>query len=269
MTESVGDDPSGPERPGPTAAGFDEGFVGVAASAQLRQVWRLVDPDLPAQVEPYSFVSVALLGHVLRGLALGPGQRLVDMACGRGGPGLWLAQEAGAWLVGVDFSAVAVEQAGRRAGLFDLADRARFVVGDLCDTGLPDASADAVVSIDALHFAADVTAAGREALRILRGGRRLVLTNWQPHVPGDPRLPSRHRHTDWAHTLTQAGFTDVQVEARPDWHDLYTRVYQTALSQGDPGDDTALAALQDEARRGLVTADLLDRVVVTATRPHP
>jgi ubiquinone/menaquinone biosynthesis C-methylase UbiE len=232
-------------------------------------VWRSVDPELPAQVEPFSFVSAVLLGHVLQALALSPGQWLVDLACGRGGPGLWLAREAGVRLVGVDFSPVAVEQAGRRAGLFGLADRARFVVGDLCDTGLPDASADAVVSIDALHFAADVPVAAGEALRILRGGRRLVLTNWQPRVPGDPRLPGRHRHTDWTHTLTQAGFTDVQVEAQPDWHDLYTRVYQTALSQGDPGDDTALAAMQDEARRGLATADLQDRVVVTATRPHP
>lgn len=67
---------------------------------------------------------------------------------GLGAPGLWLAQSQGASLIGVDFSAVAVQQASDRAALFGLADRARFVVGDLAATGLPDASADVVVSID-------------------------------------------------------------------------------------------------------------------------
>jgi hypothetical protein len=38
------------------------------------------------------------------------------------------------------------------------------------------ASADAVVSVDALHLAPDLAAAGREVLRILRPSHRLVLT---------------------------------------------------------------------------------------------
>ena len=60
------------------------------------------------------------------------------------------------------------------AALFGLASRARFVVGDLAHTGLPQASADAAVSIDAFHFAADPAAAAAEARRILRPGGRLV-----------------------------------------------------------------------------------------------
>ena len=90
----------------------------------------------------------------------------------------------------------AVEQAARRAALFGLASRARFVIGDLTRTGLPAAAADAATSIDAFHFAADPAAAAAEARRILRPGRRLVLTNWQPKVPGDSRLPARAR-IDW------------------------------------------------------------------------
>ncbi|HEY6590046.1 MAG TPA: methyltransferase domain-containing protein [Actinomycetota bacterium] len=112
-------------------------------------------PDLPQEIEPYSFVSVGLLGHVADALGLSPGTTLVDLGCGRGGPGLWLAQARGARLIGVDFSAVAVQQATDRAVLFELAERARFVVGDLAATGLADGAADAVVAIDALHFAAD------------------------------------------------------------------------------------------------------------------
>jgi ubiquinone/menaquinone biosynthesis C-methylase UbiE len=250
----------------PTAAGFDEGFAAIAASPGIRRVWKAVDPNLPPEVEPFSFVSVVLLRHVANALALSLGETLVDLGCGRGGPGLWLAQSQRVSLIGVDFSAVAVEQATDRAALFGLADAARFVVGDLAATGLPDAAADAVVSIDAMHLAVDLTAAGREVLRILRPDYRLVLTTWQPRTPADARLPSRLR-IDWAMALRSVGFVEVQVESRAQWHELFTRVYRVALDLGHPGDDVALAALQDEARRHLPLAELVDRVVVTANRP--
>ncbi len=149
----------------PTAADFDEAFSAAAASPGIRRVWELAAPDLPPQVEPFSFVSVGLLRQVAQALSLSPGQTLVDLGCGRGGPGLWLAREADVSLVGVDFSAVGVDQAAHRATLFGLAGRARFVVGDLTRTGLPAASADAAVSIDAFHFATDAAAAAGEARR--------------------------------------------------------------------------------------------------------
>jgi ubiquinone/menaquinone biosynthesis C-methylase UbiE len=250
----------------PTAADFDRAFSAAAASPGVRRAWQLAEPDLPPQIEPFSFVSPGLLRHVVQALDLSPGQTLVDLGCGRGGPGLWLAQQADAVLVGVDFSPVAVSQAAGRAALFGMAGRARFVVGDLAHTGLPEASADAVVSIDALHFAADPAVAAGEVLRILRPGRRLALTSWQPKVPGDTRLPGRIR-TDWPPLLRSAGFTGVETEARPEWHDAWTRVHRVALDLGEPGPDVLLAGLQDEARQFLPVADLLHRVAVTATAP--
>ena len=109
--------------------------------------------------------------------------------------------------------------------------------------------------------------AAGEALRILRRGGRLVLTDWQPRTPGDDRLSPRRRALDWTRLLRDARFVDIVVEARPEWHETFTRVYRTALEIGDPHDDSALAALQDEARRRLPDADLVSRVVVTAHRP--
>jgi ubiquinone/menaquinone biosynthesis C-methylase UbiE len=250
----------------PTAADFDQAFSAATASPGLRRVWEVAAPDLPPKVEPFSFVSASLLRHVAQALGLSPGQTLVDLGCGRGGPGLWLAREADVSLVGVDFSSVAIDQATQRAALFGLADRARFVVGDLTRTGLPGASADAAVSIDAFHFAADPSAAAAEARRVLRPAGRLVLTNWQPEDPGDSRLRPRSR-IDWPPLLHNAGFTSIEMQDRAEWHDLYTRVYQVALDLGDPRDDTSLADLQDEARQRLPMADLMRRVVVTANAP--
>jgi SAM-dependent methyltransferase len=148
-----------------------------------------------------------------------------------------------------------------------MAERARFVVGDLCGTGLASATADSVVCIDALHFADDVAVAASEVVRILRPGRRLVMTNWQPRTPGDPRLPDQLRDLDWAPMLRAAGFDRVRLTARPEWQDLSARVFQAALDRGEPGQDAGLAGLQDEARQALPHADLLRRVVITATRP--
>ena len=190
----------------PTAADFDQGFSTAETSAGLRRVWELAAPDLPPEVQPFSFVSAALLRHVARALRLSQGQTLADLGCGRGGPGLWLARAAGVSLVGVDFSPVAVDQATRRAALFGVTATARFVVGDLAGTPLPAAHADAAVSIDAFHFAADPPAATAEARRILRPAGRLVLTNWQPKVHDDARLPARLR-IDWARLLPEAGLT--------------------------------------------------------------
>ncbi len=265
MTDDLAPPPADGTR-APTVADFDEAFSAAAASPGLRRLWELAEPDLPAQVEPHSFVSVGLLRHVVQSLDLVPGQVLVDLGCGRGGPGLWIAREADVSLVGVDISPVAVGQATRRAALFGLAGRARFVVGNLTQTGLTGACADAAVSVDAFHFAADPAVAAAEARRVLRPGGRLVLTNWQPKIPGDTRLPPRGR-IDWLTLLSAAGFTDVVTQARPEWHDLFTRVFRVALDLGDPGDDAWLAGLQDEARLRLPVADLMQRVAVTATAP--
>ncbi|HET6751023.1 MAG TPA: hypothetical protein VFL71_17375 [Actinomycetes bacterium] len=93
-----------------------------------------------------------------------------------------------------------------------------------------------------------------------------MLTSWQPRTPQDSRLPSRLR-IDWAAALCSVGLVDVQVESRAEWHDLFTRVYRVALRLGDPGDDVALAWLQEEARQRLPVVELVDRVMITATRP--
>jgi hypothetical protein len=84
-------------------------------------------------------------------------------------------------------------------------------------------------------------------------------------------LPRRAR-IDWPQLLHGAGFADVEMTARPEWHELYTRVYRVALELGDPGGDASLADLQlpdlqDEARHGLPVAGLKLRVMVTATAP--
>lgn len=247
---------------------FDEAFARVGRSDWLRtRFGSLVDEQLPPEVEPYSFVPLAGMRELAAALYLSAGETLVDLGCGRGGPGMWLARETGAVLTGVDGSAVALAQAADRAGRFGLVELPRFVVGDLAATGLPAASADGVVCVDAFMFAADVGACAREVHRLLRPGRRFVLTTWLPGEPGDPRLPDRYRHLDVAHALTTAGFVAVDVRQRPAWEAGHRAVQEEALRAGDPGDDDGLAMIQEMAQDVLEWMDHLTRVMVVARRP--
>jgi len=83
---------------------------------------------------PPHLLSTSLLGwegiaEVVTALRLPGCATLVDLACGRGGYGLEIAERTGARLIGVDFSAEAVRQATGHARQRGAA--AEFRVGDL------------------------------------------------------------------------------------------------------------------------------------------
>ena len=252
----------------PTAADYDDGFGVMAGSHWMRTVFpATLDPDLPAEVEPFSFVPLAGLAELAGALAAGPGATVVDLACGRGGPGMWVARATGAALVGVDWSAVGVAHATARVDAFGLTGRARFTVGDLAATGLPDGCADAAMCVDAFQFAPDPVAAAREAYRIVRAGGRFALTCWEARERGDPAVPDRFRDLDLAGALSTAGFTAVDVRERPDWETRLTAVFAAALAAPEDPDDKGLAILREEAAASKPWRDRVRRVLVAAAHP--
>jgi SAM-dependent methyltransferase len=248
-------------------APFDKVFAEYERSPRLRDLFSAtLDPALPPQVEPFSFVPLAALREITQAVGVGSDELLVDLGCGRGGPGMLAARTSGARLVGVDGSPVAARQARRRVAPFGLQDRAQFVVGDLLATGLAAACADGVMCVDAFQFAADHGAAAREVLRLLRPGRRLALTCWEPRRPGDGSLPARFAHLVFSQVLATAGFTDIAVQEHPEWQDAQRAVYQAAMNL-DAGSDLGLRSLQREARQGLPRMARVRRVLVVAQRP--
>ncbi|WP_406368748.1 ATP-grasp domain-containing protein [Streptomyces sp. NBC_00647] len=246
-----------------SAVEFDRLFAREGVDNAFSKLVHRVDPHLPPGLGPFSFLCTGLLHHISEQLALHQGQVLADLGCGPGGLGLWLAGQARAALTGIDFSAVAITAARNRAAQLPVS--AAFSVADLASLPLPDQSVDRALSLDALQYVPDRTTAAGEALRILKPGGRLVLTGWQPRIPGDERLPARHRHTDWHRVLRTAGFTDIHTADDPTWDTAYQEIYRQALAvPSERG--TALAGLQGEARRRLPTANLLRRIAVTADR---
>ena len=192
------------------------------------------------------------------------GGTLVDLACGRGGYGLEVAARTGARLVGVDFSAEAVRQAGEHARR--LGAEADFRVGDLAATGLEAGSARAVLCVDAIQFAPQPEAAYREIRRVLAPGGRAVLTCFEAVDRDDERVLERLRRVDLRAGLAGAGFAEIEVSERPDWRTRERAMWEEAAAL-DPGDDPALQSFHDEGVRSLKLFELVRRVMATATHP--
>ena len=149
--------------------------------------------DYPDEVEPFSPCSWSLLSSLVDALRLPPGATLVDLGCGRGGPGLWLARAMNARLLGIDWSAAAVEYTAERAPHWLSEGRYEMRTGTFTETGLPDDAADAVVSVDALALAQDPAAALAEVRRITAPGGRVAFTAGEEtrRRTGEPRLGDR------------------------------------------------------------------------------
>jgi SAM-dependent methyltransferase len=250
-----------------SAAEFDRWYADRVESPVADDLVRRV-LGLPPDLQSTSLLSGAGLDEVVTALGLRDGQVLLDLACGRGGYGLEIARRSGSRVAGVDFSAVAIEHAQRRAQTLGLADRADFRVGELTATGLSTASVDAVLIVDSIQFAESKLDALRECRRVLLPGGRIVITCWEALDATDERLSPRMRRLDLLRQLPHAGFVDVEVAEKRAWRSAERTLWQEALTI-DAGDDPAVQSMQDEARRVLASFDGLRRVLATAFTPHP
>ncbi len=247
---------------GDPVAYFDQWYADMEHSPRKDEIEQR-HLGLPPHLQSTSLLPWDGIADVTDALRLTDGDVLLDLACGRGGYGLEVAHRTGARLVGVDFSAVAVRQAGEQATR--LGRDADFRVGRLDATGLDDGSVDAVMVVDAIQFADDPAAAYAELARVLRPGGRVALTGWEVVDLQDETQPKRLR-VDVHRALVAAGFADVEVVERADWRRSERSMWEEAAAL-DPGDDPALQSLHDEGVRSLVDHDALRRVLGTATAP--
>lgn len=111
-------------------------------------------------------------------MALAPGRRGLDVACGSGGLTRAMVQETGATAIGVDINPFAIEAATRHATESDLGDSVEFRVVD-AGSDLPfEAEAfDAVLCNDAINHIPDRPHLFRDWMRVLRPGGRVLFTD--------------------------------------------------------------------------------------------
>jgi len=157
--------------------------------------------------------------RVVAALAIEPGSRLLDVACGTGGVALRAAR-TGADVVGIDISADQLAKARRAAEEEGLA--IRFDEGDCQQLPYDDAQFAAVASAFGAIFADDHERTATELARVCKTGGHLVMTAWQkdawsdlhamagrPQYDVDARMWGQQEH---ARALLGAAF-DLEFEA--------------------------------------------------------
>ncbi|MDH2390908.1 methyltransferase domain-containing protein [Streptomyces sp. HNM0663] len=121
--------------------------------------------------------GAALTRRLADALAVAPGERVLDVASGRGATALLLADAYGVEVDGVDYSPAATALAQEAARAAGVADSVRFATGDAERLPYPDGAFDAAVCECALCTFPDKARAAAEFARILRPGGRLGLTD--------------------------------------------------------------------------------------------
>lgn len=121
--------------------------------------------------------DVDALASLLDLAAAGPGERVLDAACGPGIVACELAA-AGAEVVGVDLTPAMIELATERAAERDVAGRCRFELGAMEALPFADGTFDVVVSRYALHHAADPAVVAAELVRVCAPGGRVVVVDF-------------------------------------------------------------------------------------------
>jgi SAM-dependent methyltransferase len=160
-------------------------------------------------------------------LALKPGMKVLDVACGTGNLALPAAR-TGAAVTGVDIAPNLIEQAKATAAAEGL--NAKFDVGDAEDLPYEDGEFDVVMTMFGAMFAPrpDVTAG--ELKRVCKPGGLIAMANWTPggftgemfkvgagYVPPPPGMPSPVLWgvEDTVRERLSEGISDLQMAKRP------------------------------------------------------
>ena len=159
-------------------------------------------------------------------LALKPGVRLLDVACGSGNLAIPAAR-IGAIVTGVDIAPNLLEQARARARAESLT--IQFDEGDAEKLPYADAAFDVVVSMYGAMFAPRPELVAAELVRVCRPGGRIAMANWTPdgfigqmfkiggrHVPPPPNMPSpvKWGEEETVRERLRDGIADLQLTRR-------------------------------------------------------
>ncbi|MET0647688.1 MAG: class I SAM-dependent methyltransferase [Pyrinomonadaceae bacterium] len=139
--------------------------------SRMKATWMSGDFDRVAQV--YERDAAAFVER----LALAPGTRVLDVACGTGNLS-FPAARAGAEVTGIDIATNLIQTARGRAGAEGLT--IHFDEGDAEQLPYAPASFDVVMSMFGAMFAPRPETTAEELLRVCRPGGRVAMANWTP-----------------------------------------------------------------------------------------
>jgi sarcosine/dimethylglycine N-methyltransferase len=189
-----------------------------------------ITPDALAPLDHFHGRGVVATEELAALLGPQPGEQVLDIGSGIGGPARWIAAKYRVHVTGVDLTAEFCEAAIALNEAAGLADRVRILNGSALSLPVPDAAFDRAYSQNVIMNIEDKLRFYSEAFRALRPGGVLALSNLCATGAGDLQFP-----VPWAETaetsflvpatamradLIAAGFAivsfrDTSAEVRP------------------------------------------------------
>jgi len=136
------------------------------------------------------------------------GLKILDMGCGTGKFAIYLREETGCEVIGIDPVREKIEKARRRSS------SVTFEVQSAEELVFPNHTFDIVVSLKVLHEIPDYMKALKESNRVLKGGGKIFIIDW---VAGAART-GNHAHAlryfspeRLQEALSEAGFGAIRI----------------------------------------------------------
>jgi cyclopropane fatty-acyl-phospholipid synthase-like methyltransferase len=139
--------------------------------------------DTPDSTATFDEAAERLTEVVVDRLPVGPGQHVLDLGCGHGGPALMVARRTGARVTGISISAEQVTRARAGAAMAGLSDQVQFERANAMDLPFAPGSFDAVMAFESIIHMPDRQHILRQVHDMLRPGGRLVLTDFYERAP--------------------------------------------------------------------------------------
>ena len=203
------------------ASGDVYGRIVAALQKMSKPLEGLTLEDL-APVDHFHARGFAATVELADRLPIKPGQHILDIGCGLGGPARYMAQRFQCNVSGLDITAPFVEAGNKLTALLKMERQVKIELGDGQHLPYPDGSFDGAYS---QHVTMNVADRGRffaEAYRVLKPGAFFALTEHSLGPQGSP-----HHPVPWSEDgtgaylippsetraiLEKTGFSDIEIE---------------------------------------------------------
>lgn len=175
-------------------------------------------------------------------LPIRPGQQLVDIGCGLGGPARYIARRFQCVVNGVDITPPFVEAGNKLSGLLRMQDQVKIELGDGQSLPYASSSFDGGYTQHVTMNVPDRPKFFAEAFRVLKPGAFFALTEHgqgptgQPHHPVPWSADGSHEYlvtpAETRRQLELAGFDNIEIE---DTGAKYLAGYKAAIERAGSG----------------------------------
>ena len=161
----------------------------LAALRQVNGADAPVTPDALAPLDHFHGRGVVATREMAALLRPQAAEQVLDIGSGIGGPARWIASQFGCHVTGVDLTQAFCDAAIELNALTGMADRVRILHGNALALPLSDNTFDRAYSQNVVMNIADKRGMYREALRVLKPGGVLALSNVCAGANGEPYFP--------------------------------------------------------------------------------